>query len=1185
MTTPQRATASVKNPDTISPQLVCVHDGQPLVWFIDDPVRMALEINNDLIAAHITLMSSLDAISQRPYSDSALVAYQSFFNPAIAKRGFSEMTYLSHTSLSMMAGGADPGAAIAMSGAVNQSAKTSAEATKNAYMAAGNKINQNTVREVLSVDMRRQVRYQMRWLQSVLVQLFMQKADNSKGMVSIHEALKDGFSAPDLHYGDAFGSINTLFARLPFDPSCFDEKFDIVPDEVLDKKSNLPSQLLVWSIGSRYLNTLSKPNHPLYNCIFPAVTVTNTLPPVSDSTLEYQVVENDGSGQFRIHAFRANYYGPMAYQMFQKISNDARPQQGRTDVPLFDDAYESSFGTEGFKTPKGAIKAMMLPTAFTDTALGVYVFDQVLAGLISLMNHATRINSPSSDQLLTMTEMLEHDRGYTRTHLLYLVKATNDALFVSLNTADIAAQYNLQHPQVLGQVPHWMMKNFGNANDWKQPLNVSDNQVTVAQQYRSVVKDQYGNANYQYSTLQNLGAADSKEAQNAFGSMVPKSQLIPLDYRQHEQLITFNTCTYDISHMYKPWDEEISDSANNPGVLKKTLQRVRRVNEMLMTKKGIGPIFGAFQLFNLVDSIEMLHNDMANKKDKQRFQHELEDWLRIAMITNDIVAVTAECLESWSDINPAMPFTAANIHQPHGLTIGKVARSAKHPHYPHDTEVAFNFEADKTGALKTRYFMCRKYLVSGATRWWNDYLKYMARASNAAIAAFSICDLMHSHNLNDVIGNSLSAVSATADTADMMVKAMERKKQTFTKITSPKKIQPTDGFATPQNSSQPTDDFKTANLTEEPTDSFAEAATTESQNATRSIFSRITILADQAGLTGGIFDGFANLIWMFPRAVIVCVPIIGELASIGLIAWGIIDAIVRSQEDHGIDAWAAFGPFGNSSESTLGPWCQKNLPTNQSWFLDSTQFQKAWKSSMLKEPNFWHWRQTEHSKHLAYIWAQPSHGSYDCYASLLATLGNPTISIQDTTLNNTPVKQVMVNIGCADISINQNTVCIRSQWQIYQAQAPRPANPQNPTILQVPYTIYDDADTDSQICKVIQVRDSQTPHSIVAVVYLINNQWQVNNNSSMWQSAGTFKVQLWAACQIKQGNFSVLLPHPTVDDQMNAWDGNNTAPVTTTSLGCPPNRIYAQNDTPDNINWVRALPSPPLTDIIITKDY
>ncbi|MCX7124015.1 MAG: hypothetical protein NTV32_10230, partial [Gammaproteobacteria bacterium] len=154
-----------------------------------------------------------------------------------------------------------------------------------------------------------------------------------------------------------------------------------------------------------------------------------------------------------------------------------------------------------------------------------------------------------------------------------------------------------------------------------------------------------------------------------------------------------------------------------------------------------------------------------------------------------------------------------------------------------------------------------------------------------------------------------------------------------------------------------------------------------------------------------------------------------------------------------------------------------------------------------------------------------------------------------------------------------------------QAQSPRPANPQNPTILQVPYTIYHDADTDPQICKVIQVRDSQAPYSIVAVVYLINNQWKVNNDSGMWQSAGTFKVQLWAASQIKQGNFSVLLPYLAVDDQMNEWDGDNTAPAATTSLGCPPNRIYAQNDTEQNINWVRALPRPPLTDIIITKDY
>ncbi len=1159
MTNTQRRNPIVEQPSTISPQLACVQDGQPLVWFVDDPIRMALEINNDLIAAHSSLLSMLAGISERPYSDSALVAYQSFFNPAVAKYGFSQAVYNSFATSSALATATSAQAAPDMY--LNR-VKKLADNIPNQYAAATEKINQNTVREVLSVDMRRQIRYQMRWLQSVLVQLFMQKADNSKGMVSIHEALKDGFSASDLHYGDAFGAINALFARLPFDPSCFDEKFDIIPDEVLDKKSNIPSQLLVWPIGSRYLNTLGKPAHPLNKCLFPQVTVTN-----NGEQLQYQVIENDGTGQFRIHAFRANYYGPDAYAQLLKILGESRAQDDRTDVPLFDEAFETSFGQEGFKTPKGAIKAFMLPNAFNDTALGVYVFDQIIAGFIMLINHATRVNSPDSNQLLTMTEMLDVERTPTKTNLLYLVKATNDGIFVSLNTADIATQHKLTYTQLLGEIPHWRMQNFGYPKDWQQPLTPNEQQIVASEQYRSIIKDQNGNTSYHYSAIKDLGITDLKSAQNAYGSMVPKTQLIPLDYRQHEHLITFSSLTYDFNHMYKPQDEVLTDAINNPAILKETLQKVRRVNQMLMTKKGCGPIFAAFQLFNLIDSIEMLHNDMVSKQDKHRHQHEMEDWLRIAMITQDMIAVTTECLEDWGSVAPYRDWTVANHYLPHKNLLQKLAATTKQKPFPHETEAAFGKMKPE---IQDRYFMCRQHLVGSVSRLWNSYLKYMGRAGTAAIAAFSVCDLMNSHNLNDFIGNSLSTAASVAQTAEMLVNVMDRKKEQLENPSIPAKSQ-TESFS--DEASQQTTDFG------------GEAENQVSKNSIRSSFKRtLDPLIKMTGLDGG----FEGAIWIFPRAIIVCIPIVGELATIGSIAWGVVNAIIKSEEYYGIDGWAAFGPFGKDSASILGPHLKENIPANQTWYLNHEQWQQVCIKAPISTPT--HSKlsldQTQHSQYLGYEWGKTPHGPTDCYASLMGTLGNPTIDISDNTLpNGHPVKEVSVYIGAADIATSNTAVCLKSQWQVYQAQAPAPINPNNPTILGIPYAIFDGADTKTQLLNVVQIRDSEIPHSIVEVMYVINNAWKTGNTDGMWQTQGTFKAQLWAACQVKEGSYNVTLPSLTVDDQLNHWDGNDTAPTKTQPLGCPPNKIYAQDNTGQSIKWVRALPSPPLADMIIVSNY
>ncbi len=281
--------------------------------FVADPMGLIARTQLDLLEANLQLKKCMEDITHEPYFHSALLTYQTFFNPNVAfDQGITKKEYDAYETH-----GGD------LLNTMGDSGMPPKE--PNVFKRAQKDLDKNKLESILKVKKRRHLRRRIRRLQQTLVMFCqdpdaaadilhyanpinqedkpeMTNANNLKPLIYNYQgvnfttAFKDYFSASKQNYPQAFIVLGSLLASMSVDPGVMDYKFDIQRDYD-------PQRMLS---GNAYALSIFNSQHSLYRCIFPTQAQLDLVSSLkAKHRLRFEKDKNQGGGEFRMMAFIA----------------------------------------------------------------------------------------------------------------------------------------------------------------------------------------------------------------------------------------------------------------------------------------------------------------------------------------------------------------------------------------------------------------------------------------------------------------------------------------------------------------------------------------------------------------------------------------------------------------------------------------------------------------------------------------------------------------------------------------------------------------------------------------------------------------------------------------------------------------------------------------------------------------
>ncbi|SEP10640.1 toxin VasX [Aquisalimonas asiatica] len=257
------------------------------IMAIHDPLGVAMELIGTIQDETEALKACIEEIDQHEHAESAVVAYQTFFNEAL------------HEDRSTRRG--------------TRYTDRSNEASELRSVAGD--MDRDYIEALLQVDERRAVRERIREARNTLAQWLDGKCPNGGSAdervaqpVNVVQAIKDYAALPPQEYWRLWATVNGLIAGAGPDPAQIDSGYDADPDDPED------DPLAAWQAR------LTDPEHPLYPMLFPGedqVSVDDDTPPATDDLNEIT-----GATGFRPGAFALMLNGAGSGGVFGSVGRD-----------------------------------------------------------------------------------------------------------------------------------------------------------------------------------------------------------------------------------------------------------------------------------------------------------------------------------------------------------------------------------------------------------------------------------------------------------------------------------------------------------------------------------------------------------------------------------------------------------------------------------------------------------------------------------------------------------------------------------------------------------------------------------------------------------------------------------------------------------------------------------------------
>ncbi len=242
------------------------------VVFIDDPLGHARDLMQQINREVQELGTQVKRIGQKDFYDSAIIAYNLFFDPKNAGQYVET-------------GRARPG---------HERPK---RFEKNLFGQCGDKTDRNKIEELLEVASRKQRRQTIRNLQYELVRWLdgcnpQGEPISRDGFISYNSMMLDYFTAHGELYATSWLVKNDIISTLSIEPSTFDYELD------LEENREVPP--LAFDLRAAYKYSLLEEHHPLHHKLFPSEA---QAPVRSEDPVDLSKTENDGLGTFRADVF------------------------------------------------------------------------------------------------------------------------------------------------------------------------------------------------------------------------------------------------------------------------------------------------------------------------------------------------------------------------------------------------------------------------------------------------------------------------------------------------------------------------------------------------------------------------------------------------------------------------------------------------------------------------------------------------------------------------------------------------------------------------------------------------------------------------------------------------------------------------------------------------------------------
>uniref|UniRef100_UPI0025BA2B8A toxin VasX n=2 Tax=unclassified Aquisalimonas TaxID=2644645 RepID=UPI0025BA2B8A len=258
------------------------------IMAVHDPLGVAMELIGTIQDETKALKACIEEIDQHEHVQSAVMAYQAFFNEAL------------HEKSTQRDGG-------------YRHADDSNEARELRSVAGD--MDRDYIEALLQVDERRAVRERIREARNTLGQWLDGKCPNGGSAdervaqpVTVVQAIKDYAALSPQEYWRLWATVNGLTAGAGPDPAQIDSGYDADPDDPED------DPLAAWQAR------LTDPEHPLFPMLFPGedqVPLDDDTPPATDDLNEVT-----GQTAFRPGAFALMLNGAGSGGVFGSVGRD-----------------------------------------------------------------------------------------------------------------------------------------------------------------------------------------------------------------------------------------------------------------------------------------------------------------------------------------------------------------------------------------------------------------------------------------------------------------------------------------------------------------------------------------------------------------------------------------------------------------------------------------------------------------------------------------------------------------------------------------------------------------------------------------------------------------------------------------------------------------------------------------------
>jgi hypothetical protein len=210
------------------------------VLFLQDPLGIALDNSVAVLRGYDELTALMKTISEKPFYQSAVLAYRLFFDP---KTAYEKQEYRP----------------------MDCHAESGVKSVFGKCAKCGNATDKDKLIDLLGVVKRQKLRVKIRELKKTQVD-FLQGIHNDQPIsrpdfIDDNTAMADYFRCEGYRYFDSWQSIIGITANLDVDPCAIDGSLLL--------STELDRPVYEEDRGCRYLETLLEPSHPLHALLFP----------------------------------------------------------------------------------------------------------------------------------------------------------------------------------------------------------------------------------------------------------------------------------------------------------------------------------------------------------------------------------------------------------------------------------------------------------------------------------------------------------------------------------------------------------------------------------------------------------------------------------------------------------------------------------------------------------------------------------------------------------------------------------------------------------------------------------------------------------------------------------------------------------------------------------------------------